>query len=129
MRSSHLGRAGAATLLAAVSLAATAATAASAWAQPSISVYPLAGSKYNRAQTQIAFRGLPASAIRQVQVTDWSRARTPDTSRPARTATAGASSRPSVRPGGDLTVTENHAPAAGGDTFVAPQSGPSRTAR
>jgi len=44
-------------------------TAARALAQPAVSVYPLPGSAYNRARTQISFRGLPAHQIGHVQVT------------------------------------------------------------
>ena len=66
MQPSSPGRACAATLLA---VAALLATAASAWAQSPVSVYPLPGTEYNRTQTQISFRGVPAGQIGPVQVT------------------------------------------------------------
>jgi len=42
--------------------------AAAAVAQPAVAVYPLPGSAYNLPQTQITFRGIPASQIGTVQV-------------------------------------------------------------
>jgi hypothetical protein len=42
--------------------------AAAAVAQPAVAVYPLPGSAYNLPQTQITFRGIPASQIGSIQV-------------------------------------------------------------
>lgn len=68
MYSLRLGCTLVAVLSAAVALAFLSATDR-AWAQATVSVYPLPGSRYNRAQTQITFRGIPAAQIGQVQVT------------------------------------------------------------
>src|SRR5579859_2453395 len=43
--------------------------APSAWAASPVNVYPLPGSSYNRTQTQITFRGVPADQIGPISVT------------------------------------------------------------